>query len=104
MGNFEKYKRTLLEWMGAYLEEDPKLEIYPIIAIPYNPYEPEPYKRWTMRGMINIQNELKVAKELWDFIGGMGAYEELLDCFERAGIELRDEIEEYFSRFKTTVS
>jgi len=80
-GDFEKYKRTLLLWMGAFLEVNPKLEIYPTIAIPYNPYEPEPYKRWTMRGMIDIKNELKVAAELWDFLGGMGAYDELLDCF-----------------------
>lgn len=103
-GDFQKYKRTLLEWMGAFLEEDQVLEIYPMIAIPYNPYEPEPYERWTMRGMINIQNELKVAAEFWDFLGGTGAYEELLDCFERAGIELRDEIDEYFARFRTTAS
>ena len=103
-GDFEKYKRMLLEWAGVLLEEQPHLEIYPTIAIPYNPYEPKPYKRWTMRGMIDIHNELKVAEEFWDFLGGTGAYEELLDCFERAGIELRDEIDEYFSRFRTTAS
>ena len=103
-GDFEKYKRTLLEWMGAYLAEDAKLEIYPIIAIPYNPYAPKPYKRWTMRGMIDIENELKVAEDFWNFLGGMGAYEKLLDCFELAGIELRDEIDEYFSRFRTTAT
>jgi len=103
-GDFEKYKRTLLLWMGAFLEVNPKLEIYPTIAIPYNPYEPEPYKRWTMRGMIDIKNELKVAAEFWDFLGGMGAYDELLDCFERAGIELQDEIDEYFSSLRTAVS
>ena len=96
---FLEIKRMLLEWMGAYLWEDPTLEIYPIIAIPYNPYAPKPYKRWTMRGMIDIKNELKVAEEFWNFLGGVGAYEELLDCFERAGIELRDEIDEYFSKF-----
>ncbi|MDE2858454.1 MAG: TdeIII family type II restriction endonuclease [Chloroflexota bacterium] len=103
-GDFEKFKRTLLEWLGTYLEEDPNLEIFPTIAIPYNPYEPKPYKRWTMRGMIDIQNELKVAAEFWDFLGGTGAYDELLDCFERAGIDLRDEIDRYFSRFRTTGS
>lgn len=103
-GDFEKYKRTLLAWMGAYLGEDPMLEIYPLIAIPYNPYAPKSYKRWTMRGMIDIKNELKVAEEFWNFLGGMGTYEDLLDSFERAGIELRDEIDEYFSRFRTTAT
>lgn len=103
-GDFEKYKRTLLLWMGAYLEANPKLEIYPTIAIPYNPYAPEPYKRWTMRGMIDIHNELKVAEEFWELLGGTGAYEDLLDCFERAGIELQVEIDEYFARFRTVAS
>ena len=103
-GDFEKFKRTLLRWMGAYLEEDSKLQIYPLIAIPYNPYAPKPYKRWTMRGMIDIKKELKVAEDFWNFLGGSGAYEEMLDCFERAGIALRDEIDEYFSRFRNTAT
>jgi len=34
-----------------------------------------------------------------DFLGGEGAYEELLKCFERVGIKLRPELDEYFSRF-----
>jgi hypothetical protein len=50
--------------------------------------------------MIDINNELKVAEEFWDFLGGDGAYEELLKCFERVGIKLRPELDEYFSRFK----
>ncbi len=44
--------------------------------------------------------ELKVAEELWDFLGNDRVYEELLNCFERAGIELREEIDDYFSKFK----
>jgi type II restriction enzyme len=54
-----------------------------------------------MRGMLDLENELKVAEEFWDFLGGEGAYIDLLDCFEQAGIELRPEIDEYFSRFKS---
>ena len=50
--------------------------------------------------MIDLKYELKVAKDFWDFLGGEGAYEELLSCFEIAGIEMRDEIEKYFKRFK----
>ncbi len=29
----------------------------------------------------------------WNFIAGQNAYEDLLGCFERVGIELRDEID-----------
>lgn len=98
-GGFKEFKRTLLEWIAATLADNPNAKIQSIIAIPYNPYEPEPYNRWTMRGMLDLQNELKVAGEFWDFLGGEGTYQQLLDVFERVGIELRPEIDEYFARY-----
>ena len=98
-GGFIEFKRTLLEWTATVLSENPEAKINTLIAIPYNPYEPKPYSRWTMAGMLDLDNELKVAEEFWDFLGGEGAYKDLLDCFERVGIELRDEIDDYFARF-----
>jgi len=50
--------------------------------------------------MLDLDNELKVAEEFWDFLGGEGSYLELLDCFERVGIELGPEIDKCFSKFK----
>jgi len=100
-GGFKEFKRTLLEWVAVTLATNPTENVQTLIAIPYNPYEPQPYNRWTMRGMLDLEHELKVAEELWDFLGGQGAYIELLDCFEKAGIELRPEIDEYFGRFNT---
>jgi type II restriction enzyme len=52
-----------------------------------------------MTGMLDMPQELKVADEFWDFLGGQGIYTELLDCFENAGIALRQEIDAYFARF-----
>lgn len=98
-GSFKEFKRTLLEWVAATLAINPSANIQTFIAIPYNPYEPEPYNRWTMRGMLDLENELKVANEFGDFLGGQGAYQQLLDIFERVGIELRPEIDQYFSRY-----
>ena len=100
ISNFKDFKRTLLEWVAIYLSKYPKAEVHSYIAIPYNPYEPQPYERWTLKGMLDLDNELKVAQEFWDFLGGKGAYSDLLDCFERVGIELGPEIDEYFSKFK----
>lgn len=99
-GGFKEFKRTLLEWSATVLSENPKAKINTLIAIPYNPYAPKPYSRWTMAGMLDLNNELKVADEFWDFLGGKGAYIDLLECFERVGIEMRDEIDKYFERFK----
>ena len=101
-GNFKEFKRTLLEWSATVLSENPQAKINTLIAIPYNPYEPKPYSRWTMAGMLDLEKELMVAAEFWDFLGGEGSYEGLLGCFERAGIEMREEIDTHFAKFKTT--
>lgn len=98
-GGFKEFKRTLLEWVATTLVNNPTANVQTIIAIPYNPYEPQPYNRWTMRGMLDLANELKVANEFWDFLGGSGAYLDLLDIFERIGIELGPEIDQYFARY-----
>jgi len=100
VGGFKEFKRTLLEWAAATLAANPRVDVNTLIAIPYNPYEPQPYNRWTIRGMLDLKNELKVAQEFWDFLGGEGAYQDLLDCFERIGIELRPEIDKYFEKFE----
>jgi len=96
ISNFKDFKRTLLEWVAIYLAQQPKTRIHSYIAIPYNPYYPKPYERWTLKGMLDLDNELKVAEEFWDFLGGNGTYGELLNCFENAGIKLRSEIDAYF--------
>ncbi|MDR2526265.1 MAG: TdeIII family type II restriction endonuclease [Rickettsiales bacterium] len=98
-GDFQKYKQTLLEWAGIALTANKNVKIHTLISIPYNPYEPRPYQRWTMAGMLDLKQELMVACEFWDFLGGKGAYIELLDCFEKAGTILRSEIDNYFAKF-----
>ena len=100
IGEFKGFKRTLLEWTAAELAKNPTVKVNTMIGIPYNPYEPEPYNRWTMRGMFDLKNEVLVADELWEFVGGKGTYNDLLDCFEIVGIELREEIDEHFKRFR----
>lgn len=100
VSNFKDFKRTLLEWAGIVYTKNPNAKVNTIIAIPYNPYEPKPYERWTIKGMLDDKHELMVGKEFWDFLGGEGAYEDLLDCFENAGIKLRPQIDNYFSKFK----
>ena len=99
-GGFKEFKRTLLEWVAVTLADNPTAKINSLIAIPYNPYAPKPYSRWTMAGMLDLEYELKVAEEFWDFLGGVGAYNDLLDCFERVGVTMRNEIDNYFKKFK----
>lgn len=70
-----------------------KPNIKTIVAIPYNPYEPEPYERWTLKGLFDLENEVMVAEEFWDFLSGKGTYEDLFNVFEKAGLELYEEID-----------
>ena len=98
--NFENFKKTLLEWVGIELYKNPNAKINTLLSMPYNPYEPKPYQRWTAKGMLDLDKELMVGEEFWKFLGGEGAYQDLLDCFETAGIQLRTEIDNYFSRFQ----
>ncbi len=100
LSNFKDLKRTLLEWAGIIYTQNPTAKVNTIVAIPYNPYEPKPYERWTLKGMLDDKHELMVGKEFWDFLGGDGTYEDLLECFEIVGIKLKSEIENYFSKFK----
>lgn len=97
--NIRDYKRTLLVWIATELARTPQGDVNTMIGIPYNPYEPEKYKRWTLKGMLDLEHDVLIAEELWDFIGGEGTYVELLNAFEEAGIELRDEIDQYFKQF-----
>lgn len=48
--------------------------------------------------MLDLDKELMIGEEFWDFLGGRGIYAEVLDCFEKAGIELRPELDAHFSK------
>lgn len=94
INEFTSIKKQLLEWVAMRGSDDPKIKIKTIVAIPYNPYEPQPYERWTLQGLFDLEKEVLVGKEFWDMLGGEGTYENLLKIFEQAGVELRVEIDE----------
>jgi len=98
IGGIKGFKSTLLTWSGISMTENPSVDVHALIAMTYNPNHPEPYESWQMRGMLG-DDEFLVEKDFWDFLGGEGSYEKLLDCFERVGIAMRGEIDEYFKRF-----
>lgn len=93
INEFTGIKKQLLDWVAMRGSIDPKVRINTIVAIPYNPYEPQPYERWTLQGLFDLEKEVLVGKEFWDLLGGKGTYEDLLKVFEEAGVELRDEID-----------
>ncbi|MBA7672821.1 hypothetical protein ES703_81008 [subsurface metagenome] len=101
ISDFRAYKRQLLEWVAIRGAQDNNAKVRTLIAIPYNPYEPKPYQRWTLQGLFDLENEIMVAEEFWNFLGGENTYEQLLSVFETVGIELRPEIDARFQGFAT---
>ena len=95
-GDFKEFKRTLLEWVAVALAENPAAEVHTFIAIPYNPYAPEPYQRWTIQNMLDLDHDLKVAEGFWNFIADDDIYADLLQRFAQAGHEMRDQTDDYF--------
>lgn len=57
---FAKSKQKLLEWIALR-----KKRVNTILAIPYNPYHPDPYSRFTIQGYLDEDKELFVAEKFW---------------------------------------
>jgi len=93
INEFTGIKKQMLDWIAMRGSENPKAKVKTIVAIPYNPYEPKPYERWTLQGLFDLKEEVLVGVEFWDLLGGEGTYEDLLKVFEQAGLELYDEID-----------
>lgn len=89
MSEFTSVKKKLLEWVAMAGKD-----VSTMVCIPYNPYYPKPYERWTLKGLFDLNEEILVGKEFWDFLGGNGTYEELLDIFEEVGREINESIED----------
>ena len=93
INEFTGIKKQILDWVAIRGSSNSRVKIKTIVAIPYNPYEPEPYERWTLQGLFDLQTEVLVGAEFWDLLGGKNTYEDLLDVFEEAGKELYSEID-----------
>ena len=85
---FAKSKEKLLQLVALR-----KKKVNTLLAIPYNPYHPEPYSRFTLQGYLDEDEELYVADKFWELLGGKGTYKEVLDIFDEVGKELKDKIQ-----------
>ena len=101
MKEFVALKLKLLRWTALRLSQDKNVQVFTRLAIPYNPYHPEPYERWTLKGLYDLENgEVLVGEEFWNFVASDNIYDELLDVFQEVGGELRIEIDKKFAEFR----
>ena len=102
MKEFAALKLKLLRWIALRLSQDKNARVFTRLAIPYNPYHPDPYERWTLKGLYDLERgEILVAEEFWNFVASDNIYEELLDVFKKVGEDLREDIDKKFSEFRT---
>ncbi|MDP2642524.1 MAG: TdeIII family type II restriction endonuclease [Candidatus Peregrinibacteria bacterium] len=87
-------KRDLLEIYAMRSAEGKKVKIY--LGMYYNPYYPEEYQRWTCIKFFDKGNDFLIGKDFWDFLGGNGAYEELIDIYEKVGEKIRPVLDQKF--------
>ena len=87
---FLDHKRLTLSWVARANKK-----IHPIIALPYNPYHPEPYKK-VGSNVMQVGVDLKVGKNFWDLVGGTGCYEDLSKIFKEIGEWYWTELEKKF--------
>jgi len=92
-GQFISWKLKLLNWKALRLSQDSSARVSASVGIPYNPYEPVPYDRWT-RGTLfdETGGELLVGAHLWNFVADNDVYEDLLGVFEDVGRSLGSRI------------
>jgi len=101
MKDFVALKLKLLRWTALRLSQDKNVQVSTRLAIPYNPYYPEPYERWTLKGLYDLENgEVLVGEDFWNFVASDNIYDELLDVFQEVGEELRTEIDKKFGEFR----
>lgn len=85
---FTKSKTKLLEWVAR--RRNP---VKVFLAFPYNPYDPQPYERFTEQGVLDRGKEFLVGKEYWDFLGGENTFKELLVLFDSVGKKFKEKIQ-----------
>lgn len=86
---FTKSKTKILEWIAR--RRNP---VRVFLAFPYNPYDPQPYERFTEQGVLERGKEFLIGKEYWDFLGGKNTFEQLLELFDFVGKNFKEKIQQ----------
>ncbi len=97
MKEFVALKLKLLRWTALRLSQDKNANALTRLAIPYNPYHPESYNRWTLNGLYDLKcGEVLVGEKFWNFIASGEIYDDLLEVFQHAGTVLKEDITNKF--------
>ena len=72
-------------WIHCITQSEfPNTQTY--FGMPYNPYgENNKYTHAFSTKYLNVENQVLLGKQFWDFLGGSGAYEDLLSIYHHIG-------------------
>ncbi len=90
---FVALKKKLLRWVGLRLSINKNAKVMVALGLPYNPYYPKPYSRWT-KGNMYDSCQLMVGEDFWNFVAGENIYDEFIEIFQEVGEDLREKIKE----------
>ncbi len=77
----------LLQIQGIMHKKHSSVKAY--YATAYNPYgtQKDTYKHSFVVNYMDLANEILLGKEFWDLVGGVGAYEAILEIYQEVGRE-----------------
>lgn len=81
-------KKKMLYFL-AYAHQNGMQDAKAIFALYYNPYFPKRYTWPFTQQIMDMDAEVLIGGEFWDFLGGPGTYDELLDVLAEVKKELR---------------
>ncbi|SJM95987.1 TdeIII family type II restriction endonuclease [Crenothrix polyspora] len=94
---FRSLRRKILRWAALRMSTNKDAKVDTRIGIPYNPYHPEPYARWT-GAECDPAGDLLVQEELWHTFAGEDVFDDILDVFNEVGIEIKQKVRGFISR------
>jgi hypothetical protein len=94
---FRAMRRKMLRWAALRMSLDKKAIVDTRIGIPYNPYYPKPYDRWTS-AICDPSGDLLVQDDLWAAFAGSNVFGEILDIFREVGSELQRTVRSFIAK------
>lgn len=66
--------------------------------MPFNPYgsDVRDYDHSVAKQYLDIREQTLIGQQFWDFVGGPGAYEEVLQIYGEVGQQLKAQIKQRF--------
>jgi Type II restriction endonuclease, TdeIII len=91
---FRALRKKMLRWCALRFSQDKEAQVNTYIGIPYNPYYPNSYARWTSNEC-DVKYDLRIQEDLWREFAGYDVFNEIIDVFQEVGEELKAQIAKF---------